>query len=627
MTKRKPGTVRREVAVLFLVAMALAVPGVLLARGRNLLPSEPAAPTQKDTEKPFMPLVGGPWDVAMDAPEAQRLMGLFFDTLAALSEGEELPEPEGGGVDAPVFVTVFGTGGQRTREKARAGSLSASVQEAAEAFFGKTGGQLDPSLLRVRIDVVRSACFLPLEQRTALAERGFGEPLGFALHSGEGLHFFLAPDVVDYRGQGPADVMSSLSRRSGLGPQGWLREDVPMWALRTVGFINDSGGSRRVLASDDGLIAVSHVTSATLLRAVRLAGDYLVQARSDDDSFMTFWDALSDLRGGCQSLTRQAAAAAALSELGRVRRSEKYLGAAYETISFLMRHTDVDARNPAMAFTTREEVCQQLLELEASARVLEALCRFHAGSGLQEPVPWIEAMAEFLLFMQREDGRFDLKYDPQTGRKTTPVALAEALAPQATAALALALAHRELNRPDLLEAAERALDAVARSAESEDREWSPEEARAVVEAILEVQRVAPDEARVVLAQRVADRRRRAQLCAADAPAPEMAGATVAGWPPRAGPTAEDLEVFAALCVLDPSARQKYLPAAEQAARYLMGLQFLPENSYYLPDPSAARGGFRERVGSNLVRLQTVEAALRGLILLTEVKLSEDERDS
>ena len=607
------------------------MPGLLLARGRafGALPAAPqASPAPAADQGAFVPLTGGSWAVSIDAARAERLMGLFFDTLAVLAEGGDLPAADGvDEVDAPVFVTVFAPGGPRYREQARAGGLELSVQEAAEQFFRESGGRLAPEALRVRIDVVRGARLSPAAERMAFAERGLGEPLGLAVRGGSELRFFLAPDVVDYRAESNSEVLSSLCRRSGLGAQDWRKDDVPMWALQTVGFMNDSGGSRRVLPSARGLASAVLVNTATLMRAARLAGDYLVSARGEEDSFLTLWDPLSDLRGGCKSLAEQAAAAASLGELGGMRVSEKYLSACYEAVSFAMRYTDMDARDPGMAFTTREEVCAELLELEASARVLEALCRFHRAGGLEEPLPWIQAVAQFLLYMQREDGRFELKYDPATRSKITPLNMANAAAPQAAAALALALASRELGREDLLQAAQKALDGIGRMADPATRAWTAEEASALLDAILEVNRAAPQERNLRLAEQVAACRRKAQLDEAGAPAADLAGASLATWPPTTGPTADDLNVFAAACLLGPQQREQNLAAAELAARYLMRLQFLPENSYYLPDPKAGAGGFREQPGSNLVRLRTVDAALRGLTKLTEVKLSENDRDS
>ncbi len=629
MAKRKASRVQVEVAVLFLLALGLLVPALLLAKGRSIAASEPPATPPKSDAEAALPLEGGSWAVAIDPEEAGRLMGVFFDTLRALQQGEDPPAATGeGGVNAPVFVTVFVPGGGHFRELARAGAPGPSVRQAAVQFFRESAGRFDPETLRVRIDAVRSMRLLTAPERLAFAARGLGAPLGFAVRAGGDLRFFLAPDTVEYRSETNTEMLNSLCRRSGLQPDDWRKEDVPVWALRTVGFMDDTAGSRRVMPSERGLTPPVLPDAATLLRAARLAGDYIVSTKGDDDSFLALWDPLSDLKGGCKSLAEQASAATALIELGAMGMGGDYLTVGYDALSYAMHYTDMDPHDPAMAFATRKEVCQELLETEASARVLEALCRFHHVGQLEETVPWIRAVARFLVFMQREDGRFELRYDPESQSKTTPLGMSDAVAPQATAALALALAARELNEDDLLKDAQKALDAIAAASDPAKRAWKAPEAAVLMEAILAVNDAAPQatlaprDRNLRLAEQVAACRRRAQLDEADAPAPDLAGASLDAWPPTSLAAASDLDVFATACQLGPEAKAQNEAAARLSARYLMGLQFLPENSYYLPNPEAGAGGFRELTGSNIVHLQTVETGLRGLIKLTRVVMAE-----
>ena len=112
-----------------------------------------------------------------------------------------------------------------------------------------------------------------------------------------------------------------------------------------------------------------------------------------------------------------------------------------------MSVTDTHATRPAIAVTRRQEVCNIAFELETSAQVLEALCRYRHVSGMTEPDEWIAALAEFLLSMQRDDGLFDLAYEAETGERSSPGANAGSPIPQAKAAVALLLAHGELGLP------------------------------------------------------------------------------------------------------------------------------------------------------------------------------------
>jgi hypothetical protein len=223
--------------------------------------------------------------------------------------------------------------------------------------------------------------------------------------------------------------------------------------------------------------------------------------------------------------------------------------------------------------------------------------------------------------MQTDDGTFEQQYDADTGKRSTPRHGPDVHMVQARGALALALAGSQLDRPAYLAAARRALDAVP---VPELPDCTAHEARWLAEALLALNAVAPDSHNAEAMGRIAAVRRAAQLTADGAPWPDFAGATLDDIPPLAEATANDLVVFATACMMDAPEREANLAAARLAAQYVMHCQFLPENSYYLDSPAAPEGGFREKTGGNIIRMQTVEAALRGLTALTDVEMQERE---
>jgi hypothetical protein len=283
-----------------------------------------------------------------------------------------------------------------------------------------------------------------------------------------------------------------------------------------------------------------------------------------------------------------------------------------------MGFTETDAERPDMAFTRRQEVCRVVWELEATACVLEAVCRFRHATARTDVDPWIAALAEFILFMQREDGLCHVQFDPDTRTMTTPGA-GRGTVPQARAALALLLAYRELQAPRYLVAGHRLLDAIEIEGPP-DGGCSAAEARWLVGALRELGDWTDDESPARRVARIAEARRRHQLPPADAPAPDLAGGSLAAFPPPAAATADDLIVFAAACEMGAGDTAANRESARLAAGYLMRLQFLTENSYYLSDPEAGRGGVREQPGNNIVRLPTVDAVLRGLTMLARIEM-------
>jgi hypothetical protein len=561
--------------------------------------------------------------VHLTAQDASWFMGAFLDELAGgsqdPSEGAAPPactQP----LAMPAFVTVYGPAMAPVRIEAPQGSLADAARGAARDVVRRAGRALEPGPLRVRIDVVTAMQPLAVEKREEFAAQGFGAPCGVAAQGAGKVAFFLPADAASHVSGAHEAMLQAASQRAGLEPLAWHRPAMRMWLVLAQGFVNNAPGGRYALESDRGLVPMDAPTVARVLRASRLAADYLVRAQQEDGTYLTYWDPAGGLRGGCDSVPEQAAAAAALAEVCELRSRPEYLESCYNAVSYLMRYTTSDTRNPHMAFTQRQEVCHTVGETEASAHVLEAVCRYRHVSGRTEPDAWMAALAEFLLFMQREDGHFDLKYDGQTGAREMPAAGAGKVAPQAKAALALVLAYRELSVPRYLDGARRALQAL-RADEAEQRgPLEPDDARWVVLALREAGAFLDTEDYGAWAERVAEQRRAVQLLPGDVPSADLAGGTLGEVPPRCGPTAEDLVVHASACLLGAKDAGPGAEAARRAASYVMRLQYVPENSYYLSEPDACVGGVREQLGSNIVRVQTMEAVLRGLAALTRVEL-------
>ncbi len=600
--------------------------------------SEPAQPLLAEAVATVFPAEGATWLLELGRDDGEYLMGLFFDALEALGDAGPLPAIADGPeaclreVSAPVFVTVYLPNVPPSRIMVTERNLAQSVVGAArQVFEGLTEATAParPEANRVRIDVILEAAPFPVASRKAFAEEEFGEPVGVALQSGSKTAFFLPGDIADSRANRHVEALHVVCRDTGLSSSAWREPSVTMWRLRAAGFVNTAPGSRHALESPRGLTPVGQLTLAKLLRSCRLAGGYLVDVQRKDGTFLANWDPASNLRAGCDSLPEQAAAAGALGVLCELRSREEYVKACYESLSHLMQFTEEDPRDPRMFFARRREVCREFQELEATASVLAALCHYHRASGLAEPEDWIAALAEFLLYMQREDGLFELAYDPETGTRSTPLQGAsnrKAIVPQARAALALCLAHREVDVPRFLVGARRALDRLQEQDRSRAVPYSATEARWLASALLECSAFVTAGRYEEWASRIALARREAQLGGNDAPAEDLAGGTRSALPPRAGPTADDLVVFTSVCMMNPETASESLGAARQAARYLMRLQYLEENSYYLPHPDDARGGFREQPGTNVVQLGTLEATLRGLVNLARLELQRSQND-
>jgi hypothetical protein len=623
MNDGSTSSLRRQFAALFLLCVLLAGPVLMLLWGRVGGSPEFAAAADSPPDGLLVP-GGRKWEARLTADDASYLIGLFMDCLAGHSETAS-PAPAACKEPwaAPLFVTVYGIEGAPVCVLALEASPADAVREAARETVVRLGGAPDADALRVRLDVLRRAQPFGADERVTFACREFGAPVGLALR-GDSAHFVLPADAAPWGLNTHEAMLRAVCLEAGLAPDAWRQAEVDLYRLEGEAFVNDAVGSRYALPCPRGLTPVGEPTLARLLRASRLAADYLLRAQHERGAFLAYWDPVGGLPGGCESVADQAAAAAGLAVLCELRERPDAVAACYDAASYLMQHTDRDPQEPTRAFTRRQEACRLVWETEASAHVLEALCRYRRVARRSEPDAWIAALADFLLFMQRDDGLFELQYDAETGRAHTPHGRACGAGAQAQAALGLALAYREVERAEYVAGCSRALDALM-AADDGAGHYGAEEARRLMAALREECALAPHQDRRPWAARIAASRRTAQLTPEAAPAADLVGGTLERLPPAAGETADDLVVFAAACMMqvDEAANRE---AARQAAGYLMRLQYLPENAYYLAEAEGPLGGFREAPGSHVIRLRTVEAALRGLTTLARLELATRNED-
>lgn len=121
-----------------------------------------------------------------------------------------------------------------------------------------------------------------------------------------------------------------------------------------------------------------------------------------------------------------------------------------------------------------------------------------------------------------------------------------------------------------------------------------------------------------------------QLDASNCDWPEMWGGIAAYQPGRAGvSTAAYLEGFAdgltlARRVGDTARAKRYEEVVRAASRFVMQLQFRPEEAYYIGSPDEAVGGIRTAPALNLLRIDHNQHALVGLMKARDVLFGRGE---
>jgi len=574
----------------------------------------------------------------MDAADKEYLMGLVLRTLggppADEPEAEQRPAPAlcVAELDTALFVTLYGPGGARLRAMANEKNLAQSALKAAEEL------SKDPSLeeygfgsgrnVRARIDILTRARPLSQEQKMWLGLAEFGSPAGIALATENGLEFFLPADAADFGAATYHDMMRYVCRKAAMPGELWRTTGCLLYYVEAVSFVNEARGATRCLDTPRGLVLLEDVSPSGSLRSCEGAADYLVRVQRQDGSFAVAQEAASGAFIGSGSLNQDAAITYVLARSCALNGKERYRKACLKSLARIYTAVHALRGERGMAVIMEESEPQKVARLSTAALALCALCEFRKASQDEAFDDLIARLAGFLLFMQNEDGGFELRYNVESEKRhsdnCTP---AQRFGESAQAALGLVLAFRELKEPRLLLSAGKAIERLT-ATESEGTKGGFRAPRGHLWLVLAIRELLPlawIDRYGAYADNIAGAAAWMQMRADDAP-PDLAGSATDGYPPALGRTARNLELLTAVLGIEQSANapsDEIQSAALGAARYVMQMQVTPENSYLLPGSDAALGGFLERYGSKLIITDSVAHALNGLAELAQIAMSRN----
>ena len=633
MEKRTLERLQREFAPLFVLAVLL-VPVIVALGWGHLASQRPKRPPDEVTGSFLLaPTMLGDQPPELADADRASLLQLLFECLEALKASRPLPVPAGitelctQKLDAAVFATIYAQDRGSVRAMAREATLAESTSLAARRLFEHPSfaakGFREAERLSAQLDIVTEEEPLPPVQRRQFALLELASPFGLALwHKGTPRVVLPGDIAADKRVANHLDMLRVLCQEAGLQPDGWQGKKQRVCLLRTDSFISAAPGSTQAMRLVRGLPHVREAGLASAMQSRRLAADYLVRNQQADGWFTGSQDALTGMVSGRRSMRAQARAAAALARFCAMAgaQSEKEQAACRRALVPMWQCVQVSAAQPSMAFVKPPGEAGEP-SLADSAAVLRAFCECRR---LTQEKTWddvIGRLGSFVLLLQREDGGFGAAEEPTEGQALSAMPSGDA-AVQAEAALALALAYEVAGDPRFLLGARKALDHLG-----DDRQALGQTGAACtfIAAVLKLATFLPWDSHAPAARRALETIMASQLSAEDAPAPDLVGSTMRGFPPPSDRTAAELEALAGGWLLGQSCpdgdlgqlRGALRQASLNAARYVVHLQFIPENSYYLANPDAVQGGFRSQPGSNAVTLESVQCALDGLGVLTQ----------
>jgi hypothetical protein len=525
-----------------------------------------------------------------------------------------------------LFITTFSRGAATRPAVGTGDSLVTALKSALDSFLspesqpelsGQSMGRVE--LDRIQVDIL-DGDFTTLDKpdhsnKLAHAARAGGVATGLISVGEEGIvvedgaraHYLLPSEVI-YNSiaaerQRADDFLDRAMAHLGLGRGAWRSPEIKLSRFRTLSFVEDASHGRAIKVMG-GFVPVGEVGPKRLLAAARAGGDYLVRVQKPDGSFHYSYDAAEDrFDPRAYNMVRHAGTAFSLFDLYRATRDARYLDAARRAVNYLKtRFRPSHAGDAAYVLDNDGKA-----KLGANGLALLALTRQIELDPKSADMGSAVKLANLILLMQRKDGSFESYYRI---RGDEPRGVASLYYP-GEAIFGLVELFR-LNRDRRLfdsarRGAEYLIESERRMATLPPDAWSMQ----ALEALFGI-----DRAPVYAGHAIALAESMIAEQYTEQETPVYAGGFRPGLP-RATPAASRAEGMVAAYRLARAAKDprasKIADALRSSARFQLSQQFDRDNSFFLPAPGRAAGGFREGITEMRIRIDFVQHNISSLL--------------
>ena len=642
-----------------LLITATILAALLLAHTiRRAWPSlSPQDATERPVDSPIVSNATAQWMLVKARTEFEHGAGAIAEQ--AFDAPAEATRPQA----HTVFISIYADSGPEQKEDqtsnrqatkprstfvGRGSNLASALNDAESKVLGgrgQAGPRLDtvaPRASRIKIDILTGG-FDKLEKpsdsaMTASELVDIGSQ-GIEAVAGASSQYLLPAELIYSRAaessesETAEELLDHAMIYLGFEANRWRAPGVTLRTFRTISFIENTPHTK-ALTVVRGFVPVGAEDGKTLLAAARNAGDYLVRMQKADGSFYYWYRALTDQADlNHYNIVRHAGTAVSLFDLYHATGDARYLAAASKSMAFLrsrFRHFDmtraggldhIESNDGGLSRSTgagshSPSLCvlddDNKAKLGAGGLALLAVTR---EMELDHKSASTEAneLASGILAMQRPDGSFetDVKQDgEQSDSQPSLYYPGEAI-------LGLVRLYRINNDRRLLDGVRRGANYLV-SVQRRQRDLPPD--AWLVQALESVFEATKDpryaEHAVDLASAMAD-----SFYPADGPA-GYEGAVAPGIPrvtPAASRSEGILSGYRIARATRDSRADRLLTAARNAARFQLSQQFGTDNSFFLPNPGRAAGGFHESLDSMRIRIDYVQHNISSLLSLAEVR--------
>lgn len=525
-----------------------------------------------------------------------------------------------------LFITTFSRGDASRPAVGTGDSLITALKSALDSSVspesqpelpGQSTGRIE--LDRIQVDIL-DGDFTTIDKpgdsnKPAPAARPGGAATGLVSVGEEGIvvedgaqaHYLLPSEVI-YNSiaaerQRADDFLDRAMARLGLARGVWRSPQIKLSRFRTISFVEDASRGRAIKVMG-GIVRVGEVGPKRLLAAARAGGDYLVRVQKPDGSFHYSYDAAEDrFDPRAYNIVRHAGTAFSLFDLYRATRDARYLEAARGAVNYLKTRFRPSHAGDALYVLDNDGKAK----LGANGLALLALTRQMELDPKSADRGSAVKLANLILLMQRKDGSFESYYRI---RGDEPRGVASLYYP-GEAIFGLVELFRLNGDRRLFDSARRGaeylIESERRMAALPPDAWSMQ----ALEALFGIER-----ALVYVGHAIALAEAMIAEQYTEQEAPVYAGGFRPGLP-RATPSASRAEGMLAAYRLARAAKDprasKIAAALISSARFQLSQQFDRDNSFFLPAPGRAAGGFREGITAMRIRIDFVQHNISSLL--------------
>lgn len=507
--------------------------------------------------------------------------------------------------------------------------VSRGVKAAVDTFWdGVPPAQRVPELKarsRFKVDAIGEERPFPLDggYRGVALDEGLD---GVVLRHEREADFYALPSWSIER-KVRRDGIHGRARRLAREIGGWKRsrtKEADFMAFRSRAWVEAKHGGGPPLPVRRGNTDVPVPNAKLLAERITLAADYMARETNDRGKITYEYQPQQDKLGTGYNMLRHAGTVYSMMQGYRVSPSEELLEASKRGIGYYRSKMREDKGRPGEWYV-----------LDGSRAKLGGvglgLCMMvemeKANPGFVD-MDVVLGMARHIEHNQKEDGSFDSFYDYGKGLKDPK---RKSIYYSGEALLGLVRLYELTGDPHWLDVAEKGADYLVnkRWVALGLRIYIPPDAW-LIQALEELDRFRPDDRRAEYAFAIGRSIARNKLMDPATAPPDLLGADLSGISglPNAATAGAFGEALSAAARLEHRRRPgetTFLTYAMHNARFQLRHQFVEANSWFLPNPARAYGGFRVKVDDSEIRNDYVQHNLSGLFGLLDL-LDEDAPD-